>query len=108
MATTARQRFAAGKASLQCASQYVPRTEEISMCPSQSYATIPAQTTCEVQHAQMAPRMGTRLARTVADHALHVRLLVLHDAFLWKARGRRLGTLRRYALAILHQFERPF
>ena len=42
--------------------------------------------------------MGTRLARTVADHALHVRLLVLHDAFLWKARGRRLGTPRRYAL----------
>ena len=47
------------------------------MCPSQNYAAIPAQATCEVQHAQMAPRMGTRLARTVADHALHVRLLVL-------------------------------
>ena len=38
--------------------------------------------------------METRLARIVADHAQHVRLLVLNDLVLWKERGRRLGILR--------------
>ena len=37
--------------------------------------------------------METRLARIVAGHAQHVRLLVLNDLVLWKERGRRLSTL---------------
>ena len=41
-------------------------------------ATTRAQATYQVQHAQMASGMGTKLARTVADHALlYVRVLAL-------------------------------
>ena len=73
-------RFATGESPLEFTTQYVARTEEIATCPSQNYATSRAHATCQVhQHAQMALRMGTRVARTVADHALHVRLLIFND-----------------------------